>query len=283
MESSDGVVLTRQPISPIQVKRRTASAGSLSYVDPQRRLRSVTLTSIPAEGESEEELSKRSMSKNNRHGRSHTSAEVRSTHHEKRPIQSMIVQPESITTSSDVEDHSAHSDTGGTLSGISATFGLGRHRKTSSEYSGQVSDVETEIGDREQDKGTANNPRKLTGISPAMRRDFQGRILQFGIGEEDHQPLKARMTSSASSVASIASTHGSVVSPASPGSHNIKTSPSSQSQVSDTRTCDTCGRPTATVVLTLMEPCYVRICCSHAQHGALSLIISVLLTASCVL
>lgn len=258
MSSSDGVVLTRQPVSPVQIRRRTSSSGSLSYVDPQRRLRSVTLTSIPAEGESEEEQSKRSRSKDTaKHVRSQTTAGIRSMPQTERLVRSMTVQPESITTSSDIEDHiddSGDESAGGTISGFS-TFGGGKSRQISSEYSGQVSDAETEQGDQDLAK---RNPRKLTGISPAMRKDFQGRVLQFGPNEDDQQQfLRASTMSAASSVASIAGTHGSVMSPPPVNSRNVKAATSPIARVGDTRTCDTCGRPTATNVLTLMEPCYV--------------------------
>jgi hypothetical protein len=267
MESSDGVVLTRQPLGPAQAKRRTASSGSLSYVDPQRRLRSVTLTSIPAEGESEEEQSKRSRSKDNRHGRSHTSADIRSTQQDARPERTLPDQPESITTSSDIEDHLADDSDGDsigeTVSAMSTTFGLGPRQKATSPGSGQISDAETEQGDNEADKGSQANPRKLTGISPAMRGDFQGRVLQFGPSEEEYQPLKTRMNSSTSSIASIAGTHGSVISPP-PGPTKVtKPFKSPVAKALETRKCDTCGRATATSVLTLMEPCYVSLvlCC----------------------
>ena len=249
MGSIDGTILNRP------ARRTTTSPGVLHYVDPQRRLRSNTLTSIPATGESDDEMPNPSPPKEARHGRSHTSADPRGTQHQRQQYQASSFQPESVTTSSDVEDHYADSEgesIAPTISQDGKDFGFhSRHGPIDTD-----SDNETEHGEVEAFDQDANaKSRMLTGISPAMRRDFQGRVLQFGPSEDEYQPLKTRMHSAASSINSIAGTHGSVMSPGPASAPASKKS--SITSANDTKICDTCGKPTATSVLTLMEPCCV--------------------------
>jgi hypothetical protein len=160
-----------------------------------------------------------------------------------------------VTTSSDVEDHFADSE-GESIAPTMSQNDKGfvfhsRHGPIDTD-----SENETEHGGVQSPDQDANaKSRMLTGISPAMRGDFQGRVLQFGPGEDEYQPLKTRMHSAASSINSIAGTHGSVMSPAPvPAPAPKKTAIIS---ANDTKICDTCGKPTATSVLTLMEPCCV--------------------------
>jgi len=249
MESTDGTILNRP------ARRTTTSPGVLHYVDPQRRLRSNTLTSIPATGESDDDMPRTNLPQETKHGRSHTSADPRGIQQQIQQPHASSLQPESVTTSSDVEDHLADSEGESIASTRSHNdkdlFFHSRHGPIDTD-----SEDETEHGEIQSPDQDANaKSRMLTGISPAMRKDFQGRVLQFGPNEDEYQPLKTRLHSAASSINSIAGTHGSVMSHApAPVPAAKKTAITS---ADDTMICDTCGKPTATSVLTLMEPCCV--------------------------
>jgi hypothetical protein len=248
MGSSDGIVMGRDPAASLGLKRRTHS-GSLAYTDPSRRLRSATLTSIPAEGESDEDHKKRQKPSEARHLRSHTSADPRgSTMAKSNKLHTLPDQPESITTSSDVEDHSMESDDESLIGTISlAQIQL---RNSGAMHRSHVSRSTVGVDHSLQDdkEESRQNARKLTGISPAMRRDFPARVLQFGHDEHEHQNFNSAETipTEDRSSATDADTVTLV---------NMPTP-------SEARLCDTCGTSTAASVLTLMEPCCVSIGCS---------------------
>lgn len=224
--------------------RQHSSPEIFTCTDPAGRTRSMTLSRIAqVEGESEEDC-RRNVQSDSRRSRHHTYADPRGAQQQNMaPQVSYQLQPESITTCSDVDDESAESDVESEeLELETVIVSSGRSRTVSSSLTicgpGSI--------------GTQSRARAFTGITPAPKSSFQARILHFDQPEQ-YQSAQDRNTPA---TIDLGGTQAPNISSAQNPQMAEPARPA-PSKTTKSMLCDTCNVDTATSALTLMQPCEV--------------------------